>query len=384
MVFDTVAPIGHRLTRVIGAFAFLALLAGCNDEQAAVAPDPVRPVKVVEIGSGEQGRRMEYSGAVKARNEMALGFRVSGKITERLVDIGQHVTPGDVLARLDPTDYELSVRSAEANLSAARKQEEIAALARRRAESLAANNIASRSELEQAVLAHDQATSSRESAEASLEQARNQVAYTQLTSGMSGIVTSIGADMGQVVASGTPVVNVAVDGAKEVLIAVTETDIAHFTVGKTVKVGFWSNADLTLEGAVREVSGSADAQSRTFAVRVSLPEDQQVLLGMTATVEAIEQQDQPTYDVPLASLGEQDGHAVVWVVDRETSIVHVRPVAVADFSGDGARLSGGVSPGDLIVAAGTQFMTDEMKVKLPARLALGAPASPATDTAVLR
>lgn len=384
MVSVQTALESFRLSRAIGVVSLLAILVGCSDEQAAVAVEPVRPVKVVEVTEPDTGRRMEYSGSVKARTQMALGFRVNGKITERLVDVGQHVKPGEVLARLDATDYGLSVRSAEANLSAARKQEEIAALARRRAETLASKNVASRSELEQAVLSHDQAISSREAAEASLEQARNQVAYTELKSDMSGIVTLIGADIGQVVASGTPVVHVAVDGAKEAQIAVPETDIAHFTVGKTVKVRFWSHSDLELEGSIREVSGSADPQSRTFAVRVSLPEDPQILLGMTATVEAVEQRKQSTYDVPLASLGERDGHTIVWVVDRGTSLVHAKKVTVSDFSDHGARLSEGVSTGDVVVAAGTQFMKDDMKVKLPEQFELVSSAPEGNDDAALR
>ena len=104
---------------------------------------------------------------------------------------------------------------------------------------------------------------------------RNQVSYTDLKSDQNGIVTAINADVGQVVGSGTPVVTVAVDGEKEVLIAVPEMDIAQFKPGKAVKASFWSDDALTLHGKVREVAGSADPQSRTFAVRVSLPNDPQ-------------------------------------------------------------------------------------------------------------
>src|SRR5690606_33790581 len=299
MVSDKVALKALRfvkIARVMAAVAALTVLAACTQEQADVEPeDPLRPVKTVEIGQPDQGWRMDYAGAVKARTEMALGFRVGGKITERGVDIGQHVGPGDVLARLDATDYELSVRSAQASLAAAKKQEEIAALARNRAESLFSKKIASRSDLEQALLAHEQAISSREAAEANLDQARNQAAYTALQSDLSGIVTAIGADRGQVVSAGTPVVHLAVDGAREVEIAVPEMDISHFSAGKTVKASFWSEPGLSLEGTVREIAGSASPQSRTFAVRVSLPNDPRILLGMTAMIEASEESGVPTY-----------------------------------------------------------------------------------------
>lgn len=388
MVSDKVALKDLRfvkIARVMAAVAALTVLAACTQEQADVEPeDPLRPVKTVEIGQPDQGWRMDYAGAVKARTEMALGFRVGGKITERGVDIGQHVGPGDVLARLDATDYELSVRSAQASLAAAKKQEEIAALARNRAESLFSKKIASRSDLEQALLVHEQAISSREAAEANLDQARNQAAYTALQSDLSGIVTAIGADRGQVVSAGTPVVHLAVDGAREVEIAVPEMDILHFSTGKTVKASFWSEPGLALEGTVREIAGSANPQSRTFAVRVSLPNDPRILLGMTATIEASEENGAPTYAIPLSALDKRGEQPIVWVVDRQALVVRPRTVTIENFSDDGIRVSEGLEPGELVVSAGTQFMKDEMKVKLPDTVALDT-SGPKVDTAsVLR
>ncbi|MFB9949447.1 efflux RND transporter periplasmic adaptor subunit [Rhizobium puerariae] len=347
----------------------LGALTACSEEKKAEAPDVVRPVKVTEVAAPDQGRKLEYSGSVRARTEMNLGFRVAGKITERLVDIGQRVRPGDALARLDAVDYQLAVRRAEADLAAAQKQAEITELAKRRADSLYSKNIASRSDMEQATLAYDQAVSSRQSAISALEQARNQVAYTDLKSDQNGIVTAVSADIGQVVSAGNPVISVAVDGGKEVQIAVPEMDVAQFSAGKTVKARFWSTSDLALDGKVREVAGSADAQSRTFAVRVSLSEDPRVLLGMTATIEATEDNASPTWSIPLAALGKKEGQSVVWIVDREKGTVSSRSVTVAEFSDSGVRISRGLAKGDLIVSAGTQFMREDMKVKLPETVA---------------
>jgi RND family efflux transporter MFP subunit len=361
--------IGNRrlafLPKGMAIAAALAALTACSEEKKAEAPEVVRPVKVTEMAGPDNGRMLVYSGSVKARTEMNLGFRVAGKITERSVDVGDRVTPGVVLARLDPVDLQLAVRRAEADLSAAEKQAEISELAYRRADSLHSKNITSQSELEQASLARDQATSTRQSAVSALEQARNQAAYTELKSEQSGIVTSTSADIGQVVSAGTPIVTVAVDGSKEVQIAVPEMDVAHFKPGKTVKARFWSSADLVLDGKVREVAGSADAQSRTFSIRVSLPEDPRVLLGMTATIEATADNAVSAYSIPLAALGKKGDQPVVWIVDRTKATVSSRPVTVADFSDDGVRISKGLSTGDLVVSAGTQFMKEDMKVRLP-------------------
>jgi RND family efflux transporter MFP subunit len=141
----------------------LAALVGCSEEKQAEAP-VVRPVKVVEVAAPDEGRVLQYSGSVQARNEITLGFRVDGKITERLVDVGQRVKPGELLARLDPVDYELSVRQAEAELSAAEKQVEITQLALKRAQILQERSATSQSSLEQSQLAHEQAVSSRDAA----------------------------------------------------------------------------------------------------------------------------------------------------------------------------------------------------------------------------
>ncbi|RWA70901.1 efflux RND transporter periplasmic adaptor subunit [Mesorhizobium sp.] len=338
-------------------------LAGCSQEKAAVVQEVIRPVKVVEIGEAQTTRQLDYSGSVRARTEMNLGFRIAGKVTERLVDIGQHVNEGDVLARVDPSDYELSVKSAEASLDAAERQVETVDLARKRAEQLYAKNFAPKSQLDQATLSYDQAVATRDAARSTLAQAENQVHYTDLKASKAGIVTAISADIGQVVGAGTPVMTVAVDGEKEVLIAVPEMDIAGFRPGKEVKASFWSDDALTLDGKVREVAGSADPQSRTFAVRVSLPNDPRVLLGMTANVAATVGSKAQLVSIPLTAMAEKDGKHIVWTVDRASDTVHPRPIKIANFTADGVAVADGLKQGDVVVAAGTQFMTENLKVK---------------------
>lgn len=357
----------NTLRTIAGAALFAAFglgLTGCNEKKEEPA-EVVRSVKVVEIAQADTTRKLDYSGAVRARTEMNLGFRVSGKIVERRVDIGQRVKPGDVIARMDATDYILAVRRSQADLDAAQKQVQTTELARTRAQTLFDKNVTSKSQLEQAELSYEQAVSTRDSAVSALAEAKNQVAYADLTSDMNGIVTAINADVGQVVSSGTPVITVAVDGEKEVQVAVPEMDIAQFKVGKDVKARFWSDATLVLDGKVREVSGSAD-QSRTFAVRVSVPNDPRVLLGMTATIEALAGNTQPYVSIPLSALAQKDGQKIVWLVDRSAGTVHSRAIKVADFADDGIRVADGLKAGDVVVAAGTQFMTENMKVKLPA------------------
>ena len=340
-------------------------LASCTEEKAETKPE-IRPVKVVEIAKATNVRALEFSGSVKSRTEMNLGFRIAGKVTERLVDIGDRVRPGDVLSRVDPTDYKLAVDSAAANLAAADKSVETAKFAIDRANALFKKDAVPKAQVEQAQLAYDQAASTRTATASALEQAKNQLSYAELKSDRDGIVTAISADRGQVVAAGTPVLTVVAEDQKEVQIAVPENDIADFKPGKAVKARFWSDDKLVLAGKVREVSGSADPQSRTFSVRVSLPNDPRVLIGMTATVQAETAGGTDTITVPLSALAEKDGAKIVWTVDRKAATVHARPVQVADFTADGVGVVKGLAPGDLVVSAGTQFMAENLKVKLPA------------------
>lgn len=345
--------------------ALLGLLAGCSEEKTEVHQEVIRPVKVVEVAPSSAIRKLEYSGTVRARSETVAGFRVAGKIIERKVDIGDRVAAGDLIARLDATDYELSVKSAEAALTAAERGVETAALTLDRARQLLEARVAPKSQLDQAELTYNQAVANRDAARAQLDQAKNQVGYAELQADRPGIITAIHADAGQVVAAGAPVVGIALDGEKEVSIAVPETDIFAFKPGKPVAVSFWSARDLTLEGRVREVAGSADAASRTFAVRISLPADERVLLGMTASVDGAADTGQPFFAVPLTALARgADGKDIVWTVDPAGETAHARAVKLGAFSEAGVKVTEGLTAGDLVVVAGTQFMTENLKVKL--------------------
>jgi len=380
---SSVKGLAGRLLIGLSLIMAAALATGCS-EQESKAESVVRPVKVIEVAAGEKGRRLEYSGAVKARYEINLAFRVNGKITERPVDIGDRVRPGDILARLDAADYELAVTRAEADLRSATKQVGTLRLFKERAETLYAKNAASKSELDQRTLAYDQALSTEQSAISALEQAKNQVAYTKLHADMAGIVTAASGEPGQVVGSGTPVVTIAMDGEKEVQVAVPETEITNFAVGAAVQVRFWSQQGVVLNGAVREVAGSADPRSRTFSVRVRIPDDQRVLLGMTATVEARVGGGPAGFDIPLSALAENDGGPVVWVIDRDSGTVRPRAVKLGEFSDNGVVVREGLSSGEMVVSAGTQFMREGMKVKVSAADAQQTAVNAAPAAAVAR
>ena len=345
---------------VLGA----ALALSACQQQTVRAPEPVRPVRVVKVEANAATRQIVLSGSVKARVEAGLGFRVPGKIVERLVNVGDHVEPGAVLARLDTNDLDLALKNAEASVGSATARRDVAEKALARNKALFAKAFIAQSVLDQQQLEFDQAGAALAAAVSMRDQARNQTAYSELKADAAGIVTEIRAEVGQVVAAGAPVMLVARDGTKEVAIAVPENEIRHFTVGDKLAARFWADDAIALTGVVREVSGSADQASRTFAVRVSLPEDARVRLGMTATLSADVPVDGSAIVMPLAALSERDGKPIVWVVDPANQTVAPRNVETESFAPGGVRIAQGLAAGELVVTAGTQFMTPDKKVRI--------------------
>lgn len=362
----------HRTAVVLATALVAGLLGGCREQAAPAAGEPVRPVKTMVVATGDEMRTLRYSGAVRARIETALGFRVPGKIVERRADIGARVEAGKVLARLDPTDLELTLRTAEANVGAARSRVKVAEDSLDRSRALNTKGFVADANLDRARLEADQAVAALDAAVSARDQAANQMAYAELLADAAGIVTDIRADVGQVVAAGTPVAVVARDGEKEVAIAVPEQDVVHFAKDQAVEARFWADAEIRLSGRVREIAGSADPASRTYAIRITLPPDPRVRLGMTATIEARVPVVAGSMVVPLTALAGAPGAPRVWIVDMVAATVQPRDVTLGPVTPEGVRVLDGLKPGDRVVTAGVQFLTPGKKVALPADVAASA------------
>ncbi|MDR3494537.1 MAG: efflux RND transporter periplasmic adaptor subunit [Ancalomicrobiaceae bacterium] len=340
-----------------------AALAACKND-VAKAPEPIRPVKVVTASQSAPTKAVTFSGSVKPRIEQVLSFRIAGKIIERKVNIGERIVPGDVLARLDTTDYSLSLKTAEANVDAARTRVDVAADALVRARELYSKGFVAKSVLDQRSLDSDQAKSAYDATRAARDQAVNQTRYGDLVADISGIVTDVRAEAGQVVAAGTPVISVAPDKGREVAVAIPEQSIRLISVGEAVTTRYWAEPELVQTGTIREISGSADPASRTFAVRVTIPDDPRLRLGQTATVTANVALDAPSIVLPLPAIDKRGPDTLVWVVDAGTDTVTSRKVTIDGVTAEGVRMISGVKPGDLVVVAGTQFMRDGLKVRI--------------------
>ncbi|MEW6765047.1 MAG: efflux RND transporter periplasmic adaptor subunit [Pseudomonadota bacterium] len=337
----------------------LLALSACKE------PEPpaqvIRPAQVWTVGEQSTIGATTFSGEIRARHEAELAFRVGGKVAQRLIETGQHVATGEVLARLDTADLELSLASARANLAAAEAdlangEQELARL-----RPLHQQKFIGKSVLDSAQAARDAAAARVSAARAQMNLSANQARYTELRADKPGVITATALEAGQVVATGAPVIRMAYDGEREAHVRVGETTAQALQPGSAVQVTLWAQADQTLAGRVREIAPATDA-TRSFLVKVSLLEPPTDLrLGMTANVSLPASAAQDTHTLPASALFQRERDAAVWVLDADDTL-HLRPVSVLSYRQDGVLVSG-LEPGERLLAAGVHTVTEGQKVR---------------------
>jgi RND family efflux transporter MFP subunit len=351
---------GRWRPALLAVFAALAL-AGCQAETAPIAKIE-RPVQVQRAVFETGASAREFVGVVRARYETDLGFRVSGKIVERLINVGDRVRVGDVIARLDPQDLRLQVESAEAELAAATSSLAQAAADLDRYTQLKARGYAPVAEFDRKKTANDEAEGRLGRARRALDIARNQLAYADLKADADGVITATRAEPGQVVAIGQAVAQLAHRGEKEAVVALPETWLGEVRQGKAV-VRLWSDGDRTYQARLRELSPQADAATRTYAARFTIPDaDDAVAYGMTATVTLSRPGEETVAKLPLSAVLNRGKGAAVFVVDDGGALV-LRNVTVSSFNGDVAYVTEGISNGDRIVTLGVQKLEAGLRVR---------------------
>ncbi len=346
--------------------AFLAtamLLAACS--KPAPPEEPIRAVKVTTVGLAGISSGSEFAGEVRPRVESRLGFRVAGKIIRRPAELGKHVRAGEVLAQLDPEDYKLASQAASAQKSAAQTQRDLALADFNRFKSLRDQNFISGAELERREAALKAAQAQLDQAQAQFTGQGNQSAYTTLVADVSGVVTSIDAEPGQVVAAGTPVVRIAQDGPRDVVFAVPEDKVAQIKPGSEVVVRMWSSAT-QFKGRVREVAASADPVTRTFTVKVSLEGKDMPALGTTVSVipQAFDRSGTQVVKLPTSAFRQDGKTSAVWVLDTASMTVKLQPVVIATADGNDVVVTSGLQPGMQVVVAGVHVLSPGQKVTI--------------------
>lgn len=345
------------------AAAAAALCTACGGEPAPAHED-VRPVHTVVAGMSHGTLGATYAGVVQARHESKLGFQVSGRVAARLVEVGSHVKRGQVLMRLDPAQESLRVASADADVEGARHRVAQLRVDVQRTEQLLARQFASQAELDQQRLQLAEAESQLRSAGARREIQVNQRGYTTLMADRDGVVTALGAETGQVVSPGQPVVTVAADGEREVAVSVPESRLDELRRTRTLQVALWARPDRQYSGSLRELAPDADSVSRTYAARISVKDaDDALVLGMTATVSAPDAGGRSAMRLPMTAVVDTAGQPQVWVVDSKTSRVALRPVRLGGAQNDAVIVTAGLQAGETVVVAGAHMLHAGQAVK---------------------
>jgi multidrug efflux system membrane fusion protein len=348
---------------VLSLAGVAVLLVACS--RPAPPEEPVRAVKVMTVGGGMLSSRHEYAGEVRARVESRLGFRVGGKIIKRQAELGQHVRAGQVLAQLDPQDYQLAANGARAQVAAAATNRNLAGADYRRYKELKDQNFISGAELERRDATLKAAQAQLEQAQSQLAVQGNQAGYAVLTADVSGVVTAVDAEPGQVVAAGATVVRIAADGVRDVVFSVPEDKLAGIKAGAPVTLRVWAQA-ADLAGRVREVAASSDPVTRTYPVKVSIDAKEPPPLGATVNVvmQAAGPVGVPVIKLPTSAL-RQDGQATaVWVLDKASMTVKSQVIQIATADGNEAVVAAGLQPGMLVVSAGVHVLSPGQKVKI--------------------
>jgi RND family efflux transporter MFP subunit len=356
-------PVAARRGRLalVAATAF-AVLVGCKEKHPiAVAPTPVR-VQRISVETAAQASA--YTGVVHARYETDLGFRVAGKIVERLVNIGDRVDKDQVLLRLDPTDYRLAVESSEAELAAARSSQAQAAADEQRFQKLLADRWVAPAAYEQKKAAADEASGRVERAERALSVARNQVNYTELHANESGIITALPVEVGQVVAVGQIVARLAQLTEREVVVAIPESRLDDArTSAATVEL--WANGSRRYNAGLREFSPEADPITRTYQARFTIEAaDDSVALGMSATVHLVRKEGRVAVRLPLGAIYTDGGGASVWAVAADDAHLRRAPVEVLEFHQDNVLIASGLSAGERVVTLGAQLLDEGKLIRI--------------------
>jgi len=344
------------------AIAFGGVLG--REEKTSVesaSPRLVRSFTVMSI----QGSAAEYTGVIHARTESNLGFRVPGKIIEKLVKDGDHVKRGQALMRLDPTDLQLAAAAAREAVEAARAQNKLALADERRLRKLVAMKAVSVQEYDRAKSSADATSAQLKAAVAHSAQLENQVGYAVLKAEADGVIMETPADVGQVLGAGTVVIRLAHDGAREAVVNLPEGEA---TAKSTAVAKLYADPDQTFPAQLRELSAVADPLTRTYQARYTLSgAGENAPLGATVTVHLDGEKTDGAvqlYEIPIGALYDGGAGTSVWVINPDTSILSRQSVEVAKLGSETVLISKGLKPGEQILALGAHLVTEGEQVKI--------------------
>jgi len=344
------------------SIAVLAI-ASCDRKREHAAAGP-RPVRTVVVALRPVGETVTLTGHIAAEDQASAAFRISGRLVERLVNVGDRVQPGQVLAKLDPQNEESQLRAAQASLASARAQLNQSRPAFERQRILLSQGHTPRAQYEIAQKALENAQAQVDATEAELQIAEQRVAWTVLKADVPGTVTARGAESGEVVQAGQMIVQIARQGGRDAVFDVPAQIMRAAPAEPVVTVRLNGDPTTTAQGRVREVAPQADPVTRTFQVKVGLIDPPATMLLGSIVTGTIQLDSAPVIPLPASALTRRDNAPAVWVVDPVKQTVSMRTVEVARFDPGTVIISHGLSTGDIVVSAGVQALHPDQKVRL--------------------
>ena len=351
-----------QLTAAVGILTLISALTACKKQEAA-APQEIRPVRTVTVEPKEAGETLSLTGEIQPRYQADLGFRVNGKILARPVDVGTPVKTGDLLARLDPQQFRQDLEVAKADVAKADAEVTRARAQEYRQRELLKNGHTTQVAYDQALKTSKTAQAEADAARAKQVQASENLGYTDLTADADGVISAIGAEPGQVVSAGQMVVRLAQPGEREAVFNIAEATFKSPPKNPAVEVELVSNPDIKTVGKVRYVSPQADPTTRTFTVRVSLPDAPARMRLGANVVGSVTVNQGRNITIPGSALFQKDGQPAVWLVTKDGT-VQLKPITVARYQGDTVVVGDGLAQGDVVVTGGVQKLLPGQRVRL--------------------
>jgi len=355
----------HIVHRSIVALGLLALLGACS--KPTPVNEPVRAVRTVTLQASGATVQHEYAAEIRARIETRLGFRVAGKLVKRLVNQGDAVRAGQLLAQIDATDLLLGQDAAQSSLNSATAALALSETEYRRYKELRDQGFISGLELERRAAALAAARAQAEQARSQVGVQANQTAYAKLLADVSGVITGVDAEPGTVLTSGATVFRLAQDGPRDAVFSVPEDRITGvrglLNKPGALKLRLWGAPDgETTPATVREVAAAADPATRTFLVKADVGAAP-VRLGQTASVLIDGAVAAGVIKLPLNAVVEAGGKSAVWLVDPATMTVKQQPILVGGAEGNLVLVAGGLQAGQVVVTAGVHVLTPGQTVR---------------------
>jgi RND family efflux transporter MFP subunit len=346
------------------AITLPAAFASCGAEPEAAASPEGRPVRTVVAEKREAGTPIVLTGRIEAEDEVTLAFRISGRLLENSLRLGDRLEAGQVVARLEPQNELNALRTAQANLAAAQGQLTQARNHFERQNTLLRDGWTTRANHDQATQALQTARSQVEAAEAELKVAHDLVGFTELKADAPGIVTATGPRAGEVVQVGQMILKVARQGGRDAVFDVSAQVMRSVPGDPEVTVTLTDDPSVTAQGRVREVGPQANPVTRTFTVKVGLSDPPAAMrLGATVTGR-VQREALATIEIPATALTKVNRQPAVWIVDPASRAVSIRNVDVLRYDPALVAISGGLDVGEIVVTAGVQALHPGQKVRL--------------------